>query len=318
MRTDMKKGTLTYTILSIMTIAVLIFSSGCGSNSAQEEGKNASGETRTIQHELGSTEVKGDPKKIVVLEFSFLDSLTALGVTPVGVADDKKPQLIEKLAGKKIDYTSVGTRAEPNIEIISSLQPDLIIADAERHKGIYEQLKKVAPTIELKSKESTYKENIDAFKTISDALNKKEASDKRLKEHDEVIEKIKADLPKEETRKVMVGVARTDSFNIHTSSSYDGEILANLGLKNSVESPEAYKDINLEQLSELNPDILFVSSNEGKTIVDDWKQNPIWKDLKAVKNNQVYDVDRDLWTRFRGVMSSETISKDVTEKVYSK
>lgn len=91
-----------------------------------------------------------------------------------------------------------------------------------------------------------------------------------------------------------------------------------LGFKHAPQSKEAYKDVSLEQLSEINPDILFVSSNEGHTIVDDWKSNPIWKNLKAVKNGQVYDADRDLWTRFRGISSSEKLSKDLIQKVYGK
>lgn len=79
---------------------------------------------------------------MVVLELSFLDAVHNLGITPVGIADDNKKDMIKKLVGSSIDYTSVGTRSEPNLEVISSLKPDLIIADAERHKNIYKQLKK--------------------------------------------------------------------------------------------------------------------------------------------------------------------------------
>lgn len=59
--------------------------------------------------------------------------------------------MITKLVGQEMDYTSVGTREQPNLEVISSLQPDLIIADAERHKGIYKDLQQIAPTIVLKA-----------------------------------------------------------------------------------------------------------------------------------------------------------------------
>lgn len=308
-----RKLTVLFGVLALM----LIIASGC--SSGQKENSGASqGEGREIKHELGTAHISGTPKRVVVLENSFVDAVTKLGVKPVGIADDKKKDMIEKLVGEPIEYTSVGTRSEPNLEIISSLKPDLIIADAERHKNVYRDLKGIAPTIVLKSREATYQETIDGFQTIAKALNKEKEGKKDLADHQKQMNSLKSKLPKKENRTILLGVARTDSFNVHTSSSYDGEIMAILGFKHALQSKEAYKDVSLEQLSEINPDILFVSSNEGHTIVDDWKSNPIWKNLKAVKNGQVYNADRDLWTRFRGISSSEKLSKDLIQKVYGK
>ncbi|WP_121642127.1 ABC transporter substrate-binding protein [Bacillus vallismortis] len=305
-------------IMSVLLIACLMIS-GCSSsqnNSGSSESKAE--DSRVIQHEEGKTTVSGTPKRVVVLELSFLDAVYNLGITPVGIADDNKKDMIKKLVGSSIDYTSVGTRSEPNLEVISSLKPDLIIADAERHKNIYKQLKQIAPTIELKSREATYDETIDSFTTIAKALNKEDEGKDKLAEHNKVIDGLKAELPKDENRSIVLGVARADSFQLHTSSSYDGEIFKMLGFAHAVKSDNAYQEVSLEQLSKIDPDILFISANDGKTIVDEWKKNPLWKNLKAVKNGQVYDADRDTWTRFRGIKSSETSAKDVLKKVYNK
>ncbi|MCY8950960.1 Fe(3+) dicitrate ABC transporter substrate-binding protein [Bacillus atrophaeus] len=317
MRTYQKKF---IAIMSVLLLACLIVS-GCSSsqeNNGSKAGSKSDKNSRVIQHEEGKTPVTGTPKKVVVLELSFLDAVKNLGITPVGIADDNKKDMIKKLVGSSIDYTSVGTRSEPNLEVISSLKPDLIIADAERHKNIYKQLKQIAPTIELKSREATYDETIDSYKTISKALNKEEEGKEKLAQHNKVIDGLKAELPKDEDRSIVLGVARSDSFQLHTSSSYDGEIFRMLGFTHAVKSDTAYQEVNLEQLSKIDPDILFISANEGKTIVDDWKKNPLWKNLKAVKNGQIYVADRDIWTRFRGIQSSETSAKDVLKKVYNK
>ena len=61
-----------------------------------------------------------------------------------------KERIIKPLRDKIGNYTSVGARKQPNLEEISKLKPDLIIADSNRHKGIYKDLNKIAPTIELK------------------------------------------------------------------------------------------------------------------------------------------------------------------------
>lgn len=305
-------------IMSVLLLACLIVSGCSSSQNNNGSGESKSKDSRVIHDEEGKTTVSGTPKRVVVLELSFLDAVRNLGITPVGIADDNKKDMIKKLVASSIDYTSVGTRSEPNLEVISSLKPELIIADAERHKNIYKQLKKIAPTIELKSREATYDETIDSFTTIAKALNKEDEGKEKLAEHKKVINDLKAELPKDENRNIVLGVARADSFQLHTSSSYDGEIFKMLGFTHAVKSDNAYQEVSLEQLSKIDPDILFISANEGKTIVDEWKTNPLWKNLKAVKNGQVYDADRDTWTRFRGIKSSETSAKDVLKKVYNK
>lgn len=170
-------------IMSVLLLACLIVSGCSSSQNNNGSGKSESKDSRVIHDEEGKTTVSGTPKRVVVLELSFLDAVHNLGITPVGIADDNKKDMIKKLVGSSIDYTSVGTRSEPNLEVISSLKPDLIIADAERHKNIYKQLKKIAPTIELKSREATYDETIDSFTTIAKALNKEDEGKEKLAEH---------------------------------------------------------------------------------------------------------------------------------------
>lgn len=299
----------------ILLLAIMVMLSGCNNSQKTREAEKTSAKTsnqeiRTIKHEMGETEMKDTPKKIVTLELSFVDSLNALGIKPIGISDDNKKEMITKLVGQEMDYTSVGTREQPNLEVISSLQPDLIIADAERHKGIYKDLQQIAPTIVLKSRESTYQENLDSFKTIAKAVNKEDAAEKRLSEHEKTIKELKAKLTVDSNMTVLPAVVRDTSFQAHTSSSYDGELLERMGLKNAIQQKQPHAEMNLEQLVEIDPDVLLLANNEGKLLTDEWKDNPLWKDLKAVKNGQVYSVDRDLWTRYRGVVSGEAIAKD--------
>lgn len=291
----------------MVILAALLVMAGCGQ---KKESAETSEEKVSIKHELGTSEVPESPKRIVTLELSFVDALNGLGMEPVGIADDRKEDMIKNLVGKKIDYTSVGTRQQPNLEVISSLQPDLIIADVQRHKGIYEDLKKIAPTIELKSRESDYEENLDAFQTIAKAVGKEKQSEERLSEHKETLAKLQDELKEEKGKTIMPAVVRDTSFQAHTSASYDGQFLEKIGFKNAIQDDEAYAEMNLEQLSDVDPDVLILANNEGKLLTDEWKDNPLWRNLKAVKNDQVYVVDRDLWTRFRGVVSAEAIGED--------
>lgn len=42
-------------------------------------------------------------------------------------------------------------------------------------------------------------------------------------------------------------------------------------------------------------------------------KDPVWKKLDAVKNDRVDVVDRDLWARARGLISSEEMAKELVE-----
>ncbi|MFY7750964.1 MAG: ABC transporter substrate-binding protein, partial [Exiguobacterium acetylicum] len=215
------------TALTLLVLSSLMLAA-CSSQAEQSNEK-----TRTITHEAGKTKVPEKPKKVVALEFSFVDALDELGITPVGIAQENKTD-VSGLLGKDIEFTEVGTRQQPNLEVISSLQPDLIIGDFNRHKGIYKQLQEIAPTIILKSRNATYEENIDSFKTIAEAVGKTKQMDDRLALHEERLQAAKKKVDPNDDRKVMVGVFRADSLTAHGETSFDGELLEKIGIENAV------------------------------------------------------------------------------------
>ena len=119
-------------ILSVIGLLfVLIATAACGNNNSSNSSKESSKDGVEIKHEEGTTKVPKHPKRVVVLEYSFVDALVALDVKPVGIADDnKKNRIIKPLRDKIGNYTSVGARKQPNLEKSSKLKPDLIIADS--------------------------------------------------------------------------------------------------------------------------------------------------------------------------------------------
>ncbi|WP_064200193.1 ABC transporter substrate-binding protein [Brevibacillus brevis] len=308
-------------MLWTLTLAATVLLTGCGSAeqkqpaAGQDNAKTA--QKRIVKHELGETEITGDPKRVVALEYSFVDGLWELGVTPVGIAQDKDKD-VEGLIGKKIEYTPVGTRQQPSLEVISSLKPDLIIGDLNRHKDIYKDLQKIAPTIILKSRNSTYQENLSSFVTIGEALNKQKEAEQRLIKHKEIIAEFKKKVQAGDSRKVMLGVFRADSLSAHGAKSFDGELLEMIGIKNAIQdAPEPTVKISLEQMVQWDPDVIFLAEADD-ALLNEWKQNPLWNNITAVKNQEVHKVNRDLWTRYRGLKSAERIVEEAVNLLYSK
>nr|WP_208796385.1 Fe(3+) dicitrate ABC transporter substrate-binding protein [Exiguobacterium acetylicum] len=299
------------TALTLLVLSSLMLVA-CSSQAEQSNEK-----TRTITHEAGKTKVPEKPKKVVALEFSFVDALDELGITPVGIAQENKTD-VSGLLGKDIEFTEVGTRQQPNLEVISSLQPDLIIGDFNRHKGIYKQLQEIAPTIILKSRNATYEENIDSFKTIAEAVGKTKQMDDRLALHEERLRAAKKKVDPKDDRKVMVGVFRADSLTSHGETSFDGELLEKIGIENAVtKTAEPTVTITLEQMVKWDPDVIFMAEADPK-LLKEWKDNPLWNQITAVKNGEVYEVNRDLWTRYRGLDAAEQIVDEAIQLLKQK
>lgn len=311
-------------IFFIVMLVAIITLAGCGTVGGDEgsadknDEEKESADTITVEHEMGTTEVPANPKNIVALEFSYVDALAALGISPVGIADDDdESRIIAPIKEKIDDYTSVGTRKQPSMEIISSLKPDLIIADLQRHKDVYDQLSEIAPTIVLSSLAADYDGIIEGFEKISVAVGKEEKGKEVLAAHKERMEELKAQVPEDEDRVVLPGVVTADGFFAHNMESYTGSLLESIGLKNAIQDgSDRYNKINLEQVVEFNPDVLFLMKAGDKTIIDEWEKNPLWQDINAVKNDSVYTVDRNTWSRFRGLISSEAILEEATNNLY--
>ncbi|WP_421848550.1 Fe(3+) dicitrate ABC transporter substrate-binding protein [Marinomonas sp.] len=268
----------------------------------------------TVQDSKGTFTLDYVPKRIVVLELSFVDALAAVGVSPVGIADDKDSERVLKEIRDEIgDWTSVGTRAQPSLETIAALKPDLIIADISRHEGVYADLQKIAPTLILPSKRATYEENLHATAIIGKAIGKDKEMQARLKKHDEVMAELATQLPK--GKEVQFGVARDDALFLHTADSYAGGVIRALGLNNANtgRNDNAYRQTSLEQLIAVNPDYFIVGNYVTPSIVDKWKNEPLWAVLKAVRNKHIYSVNPNTWSRCRGIISAETMGKDLVK-----
>jgi iron complex transport system substrate-binding protein len=275
--------------------------------------------TRTIKHDLGTTTVTGDPKRVVALEFSFVDALVAVGIAPVGVADDDKPErIIPGLKDKVGNYKSVGLRATPNIQVITALKPDLILADSGRHKAIYAQLSKIAPTVAYASLNGNYQQVMDGEMSAAIALNKCDQMKARLAEHDKILTELKAKAKAGETRKALFAVSSDKEFTGFPPKAYTPGVLALLGIKSPLadNSGDATVSLTLETVVSTKPDIMFIAGQTGDTLADTWEKSPLWKQIPAVKDNATYKVDQNVWSRSRGLVASELIAQEAVKNLY--
>jgi len=269
----------------------------------------------TVQDEHGLFTLNKTPQRIVVLELSFADALAAVDVSPLGIADDNDAtRILPEVRTHLHPWQSVGTRAQPSLEAISALKPDLIVADSSRHAGIYNALQQIAPVLLLKSRNETYAENLQSAAIIGEVVGKKAQMQLRLEQHRKQMAMWASQLPSGTL--VVFGTSREQQFNLHTQETYTGSVLASLGLKvPAALSGASMPSIGLEQLLALNPGWLLVAHYRQESIVKRWQRDPLWQMLTAVKNQQTASVDSNAWARMRGIFAAERIARD-TVKIF--
>jgi iron complex transport system substrate-binding protein len=269
----------------------------------------------TVEDSKGSFTIDYVPQRIVVLEYSFVDALAIINVSPIGIADAKDPERIAPEIRKLIDpWESVGTRSQPSLEKIASLKPDLIIADMSRHQAVYQSLQKIAPTLMLPSRRESYQGNLEAASIIGKVVGRSDAMEKRLIKHREIMNAFAMQLPK--GIEVQFGNAMEKYASLHPGQSYVGTLLQSLGfatppmLKNELSSVHT----GLEQLLASNPDYLIFGHYTSSDISDTWQKSPLWSALKAVRNNHVYHIyNPSIWSRSRGVVAAEIVAEQLVE-----
>ena len=259
-----------------------------------------------------------DPKRIVVLEYSFLGDALALGITPVGIADDNKPDsIIAEFTKQLSDYTSVGSRYQPSLEAIADLKPDLIIADDERHTVIADELSRIAPSVVLKSRGESYVENIQTAQLVGHIVHQDQKMSQVISTHLKKMASLKSQLATTPlaNHSVQFAIISDKGMWLHGPSSYAGSLLNHLNIKSPIpeQTGEAYIATSLEQLLAANPDWLLIGRYNDHTIYDEWKSSPLFNQLTAVKKNQVIEVDPNYWALNRSMQSAEYMTAELLE-----
>lgn len=273
----------------------------------------------SIKHETGTFTANKPVKRVVILEYSFLDSLIAVGVPPIGAAIGTQagdrgapPYLRSLLSG----ITEVGSRAAPNLEVMLRIKPDVIVADAFVHKNIEANLKAIAPVIMFNSRRGSYDDLQSQTLELAKLVGKEALAKTLLEEQARLILKAKA-FANSKAPSFVAAVATPTGLTLHSTESFIGSLLEKLGRKNAVkpQGTATQFEVSLEALVTINPSTLalFTASDE-KPITEEWAKNPLWQRLEAVKRNRVFTFDRDLWTRSRGPIA---LKKIVAEAINS-
>jgi iron complex transport system substrate-binding protein len=238
-----------------------------------------------------TVKISEKPQKIVSLSPSITEIVAALGAEARLVGRTEYCNYPEEIK----DSVSVGGTADPTLEKIVELDPDLIIASTHTSKEVVEKLRELKiPTVFLNEQDNfdgTYSAIMETGRLIGEV----DKANDIIKEMQAKKEKVQAAVNNHIKGGERKTVYFTNSFGENGDFAAGGdtfisEILELAGGVNIAKDVEGWQ-YSKEKLIEKNPDIIIVPS--GRDLKKQLSELEGYKDLKAVKEGQVYEVNED-------------------------
>lgn len=258
----------------------------------------------------GGQESKGDSAagekkdsssiRVVALDWRYEEILYALGVKPVGIVEIGKSAAPKTLEGELNGITSVGQAKQPNLEVIQSLEPDLVLASPTRQASIMNQLKEIAPTEAYG--DTSYTEVLDAMDDIAAKIGAEDkAAEVRARIEDKVVKAKEKVTPG--TRAALVGWSKNTLYT-WVKDSFAGSLLTAAGYeygydgeKSAIESKTDVAELTGDKLPGMNLDVMYLYND-----IEGFRSSPY---ADVVSN--IVDVDQDTWSRSRGPLAAEAM-----------
>lgn len=268
------------------------------------------------------SELKKNPKRVVVFDYGVADILKNLGVDAVvGLPKNgKMPEILSNYSDDK--YTNVGSLKETDFEAVESLNPDLIIIGGRQAEDI-DSFKEIAPTVNLAVDGQDY---MNSFKTVvTDLGNLFDKQDEAKKAIDEIEAKI-AKVNKTVTEKGLtasVVMANEGSISAFSAKSRYGLIYNGLGfaeVDKNIDDSTHGQQVSFEYFLENKSDYVFVVDRGAVTgkgeAASKLFDNEVMNKTEVAKNGNIVYLNSVIWyTMTGGIESTNQMIDEIADAI---
>ncbi|WP_370617174.1 ABC transporter substrate-binding protein [Mumia qirimensis] len=303
-------------LLVASAAALTLALAACGTTEdAGDDSTAAAGEPITITDARG-TEVTldGPAERIATTEWNATEYLISLGVQPVGVSDIKGFETWDKSVELDDSATDIGTRGEPSIDTLATLDLDLVIVTDQLVGDAIAQIEKTTPVIvipggDAKDQIGQMWKNVDL---VAQAAGKEDEAAELKKNFDAKVADAKETIAS--TDAAGAPVAFNDAWEQggavtvrpFLEGSQLGSILAELGFENAwsqvpgIEGDPAYGlgSTDVEGLTKLPDDTLYwyiAGETDADVYTDSLPDNKVWTSLPFVEDDNVERLPYGIW-----------------------
>lgn len=229
--------------------------------------------------------------RIVATSPSVAEICDRLELPLVGVC----ASTISELPKRYADVTTVGTAMSPDMEIVSSLNPDWILSPSSLQTDLepkYESLDTEWAFLNLRSVQGMYR----SIQELGEIFDREEQAQTMVEEFQDFYEEYKSQNEGKAHPKVMILMGLPGSYIITTENSYVGSLVELAGGENVYAgTDQEFLTVNTEDMEKKNPDVILRAAHALPDQVvemfkEDFETNDIWKHFSAVQNGRVYDL----------------------------
>jgi iron complex transport system substrate-binding protein len=211
------------------------------------------------------------------------------------------------------------------------LKPDLIIGNKLRQEKVYDQLSAIAPTVFSETLRGDWKDN---FKLYAKALNLEAKGTEVLSAYDKHVEDLKTELGDKVNQEVSVVRFMAGKSRIYYTDSFSGVLFDQLGFKRAAQQEALFTpdnklgllavEVGKEVIPQMDGDLLFYftyappGDQAALDTAKEWTNDPLWKNLNAVKSGHVYEVSDATWNTSGGVLSANIMLDDLKNLLLKK
>lgn len=287
--------------------ALALSLAACGEESKQAETDSSkdkvemeqqveSGEAVTFIDDLGNKlEFEATPRSVATLNPGMMDILLALGANVTG-----RPTITTEMKEDVKAIQEIGNPHEPSFEQIAALNAEILIVPPS--------FQQFATTVEATGTKIVYlnMNSVDDIKkTITqygELFNNSAKANELVAQIDEKI----AQGATESTLDALIVYGAPGTYLAALDNSLYGDILKKAGGKNiaadlpATEKFPSYATLSVEKIVERNPKVIMLITHANPATVKEGfekqlKENAAWKNLDAVKNNQIIILPAELF-----------------------
>ena len=281
----------------------------------------SSSQAMDIKHELGQSQLGKPPEKVIALDWALTETVLSLGVNPIGVADVQGYQSWVKKPELNDSAMDVGSRREPNLELITELKPDVILI-SQHMSSMYEKLNAIAPTL-VYTVYSNKKMPLVSAKEITlqlgKLLNKEQQAqdviaktEQRLSDNGDKIRRIQSN----NKPLLFIRFINDKTVRVHSDGSLAQATISEMGLVNSWHEATnmwGFTTAGFEALAQHQQSNVLIFGPLKETEKKQLTQSVLWQAMAFSRTNSVYELPA-IWT-FGGLISAQRFSDNITQQL---
>lgn len=271
----------------------LLLLTGCVDQSAPNESGQAS-ERATEQKETENQQESDE--RIVATSVATCEILDKLGIDSVVGVPHTDSYTIPK---RYEDAVSIGSPMAPDMEVVASLKPTLILSPNSLQGELepqYDNIGVESYFLDLKSTEGMYR----SIEELGEKLNAAENAKALVDEYETFLQSYQEKHEEKEAPTVLILMGLPGSYVVATESSYVGSLVKLAGGVNVYGDGDGsdFLNINPEDMVEKNPDLILRTSHAmpeqvKQMFATEFSTNEIWQHFTAVPEGRVYDLDNE-------------------------